>query len=71
MHLKGKSIVKENESILTKECQEFIDKENGIVITDKKQIFDELSKTKLTVNFIIEICLYSNAIHWKSILCPE
>lgn len=51
MHLKGKSIVKENESILTKECQEFIDKENGIVITDKKQIFDELSKNKINCNF--------------------
>ena len=51
MHLKGKSIVKENESILTKECQEFIDKENGIVITDKKQIFDELSKNKINCKF--------------------
>ena len=47
IHLKGKSIVKENDSVLTKECQEFINKEDGIIITDKKQTFDELLKNKI------------------------
>lgn len=51
MHLKGKSIVKQNDSILIRECQEFVNKENGIVITDKKKIFDELSNDEIKCSF--------------------